>query len=77
MWAASMLCFFGFFRMVELTIHNDKANDYSIHLSQGDPSLDHIAIIGTKKQKNHNKSTTPQMLSISAGLPPAPHKLVN
>ena len=40
MWAASMLCFFGFFRMGELTIPNDKAYDYSIHLSPGDIATD-------------------------------------
>ena len=40
-------------------------------------SLDHIAIIGTKKQNDHDKSTTPPMLLIGVGLPPVPHKLVN
>ena len=33
MWAVSPLCFFGFFRMGELTIPNDKVYDYSINLS--------------------------------------------
>lgn len=40
MWAASTLCFFGFFRMGELTIPNDKAYDGSIHLSPGDIATD-------------------------------------
>ena len=43
----------------------------------GDGSLDHIAIIGAKKQHGNDESTTPPMLSIGAGLPPVPRKLVN
>lgn len=43
----------------------------------GDGSLDHIAIIGTKKQNDHDKSTTPPMLLIGVGLPPVSHDLVN
>ena len=40
MWAVSTLCFFGFFRMGELTIPNDTAYDYSLHLSPGDIATD-------------------------------------
>ena len=40
MWAVSTLCFFGFFRMGELTIPNDTAYDYSMHLSPGDIATD-------------------------------------
>lgn len=44
----------------------------------GDGSLDHIAIIGTKKQHGHDQSTILSILSIGAGLlPVGPHKLVN
>ena len=39
MWAMSMLCFFGFFRMGELTIPNDKAYHYSIHLSPDNAAI--------------------------------------
>ena len=40
MWAASTLCFFGFFRMAELAIPNDKVYDCLIHLSPGDIATD-------------------------------------
>lgn len=43
----------------------------------GDGSLDHIAIIGSKKQHGNDERTTPPMLSIGVGLPLVPRKLVN
>ena len=40
MWAASTLCFFGFFRMGELTIANNTAFDQSVHLTPADVAVD-------------------------------------
>ena len=40
LWAASTLCFFGFFRMGELTVPGDQSYDPSVHLSVGDIAVD-------------------------------------
>ena len=40
LWAAAVMCFFGFFRAGELTIPNLSAYDKSIHLSWGDVTVD-------------------------------------
>lgn len=43
LWAAFLVCFFGFFRAGEITIPNMSAYDSSIHLSFSDIALDNIA----------------------------------
>ncbi len=40
LWAASSLCFFGFFRSGELTVPSDHRFDQSCHLSTADITLD-------------------------------------
>ena len=40
MWAVRMLCFFGFFRMGELTVPNVTVYDYSLHLYPEDIATD-------------------------------------
>ena len=40
LWAACCLCFFGFFRMGELTVPSDSSYDSSVHLSFGDVAAD-------------------------------------
>ena len=40
LWAASLLCFFGFLRSGEATIPNSKAYDPSVHMSMSDLSVD-------------------------------------
>ena len=40
LWAASVLCFFGFFRAGEITVPSSKAVDSRCHLSWGDVTID-------------------------------------
>ena len=40
LWAASSLCFFGFFRSGEITVRSQKTFDPRIHLSWGDVTID-------------------------------------
>ena len=40
LWAAAVLCFFGFFRAGELTLSSQNAYDSNKHLSWGDVAID-------------------------------------
>ena len=56
MWAMSTLCFFGFFRMGELTIPNDKAYNYSIHLSPDNTASTPENIKDRQESQRHNSN---------------------
>lgn len=56
LWAAAVLCFFGFFRAGELTVPSLNSFDLKFHLSWGDVSLDnphspHIVKVVLKRSK--------------------------
>ena len=40
MWAAAMVCFFGFFRLGEITVPSVAAFDPTVHLAWGDVAVD-------------------------------------
>ena len=40
LWAATTLCFFGFFRLGEITVPSQTAFDPSVHLAWGDVAID-------------------------------------
>ncbi len=42
LWAAAVVCFFGFFRAGELTVPSDASYDPSVHLNFGDVAVDSL-----------------------------------
>jgi hypothetical protein len=57
LWAAAVLCFFGFFRAGELAIPSQKAYDQAKHLSWGDVAVDSTAAPKVLKVKLKQSKT--------------------
>ena len=60
LWAAVVICFFGFFHSGEITVPSLKSFDPSIHLAWGDVSLDNV-LDPTMLKVHLRKSKTDQL----------------
>ena len=60
LWAAVVICFFGFFRSGEITVPSLNSFDPSSHLAWGDVSLDNV-LDPTMLKVHLRKSKTDQL----------------